>query len=585
MQEVKRRSARSRKPSERYHIIFAASECLPFQKTGGLADVTASLPKELAALGHTVEIFIPLYLKALLYPIDHGTPIAPSLEFPSVKVRLDDYSFRSRIYSTQMPDSPVKVHLVDNETYEYFTARSALSSPYSFNDNFGRFAFFCKVVAATSARRADKPDVIHAHDWPTGLVPTFMSTEFASTGIATVFTIHNMGYTHAVGPTEFYKATRLTDADHPGLYDWKERGILHLDKIDMLKAGIVRAEMVNTVSPSYAEEIQNPTYGGSYAETLRWLAQQGQLKGILNGVDSMWAPQLPAGDFLKHKLECKRQLQEILDLPRDDNAFLVVMTSRLAYQKGYQLLPETFAELRRRKVRLQLIAAVDGDPALREILVSINSPTTPVRHRDYNESLTRQFIYPGADALLMPSVYEPCGLSQIIAQQNGALPIVYATGGLKDTVKDGVSGFSFYRYGPGEFAAVIERAYKLFRDQPAEWDAMRRRVMDLDYSWRKSAEEYVEVYREAIARAKERADAAAQKAPAVSKPVPVAAPQPEPEAPVRAKTGKPAKTTKAPKTSQPRTHRVAKAVKPAKAAKAKARSANRGRKSGDQRLV
>jgi len=495
---------RRKKAKEPLHIIFAASECLPFQKTGGLADVTASLPKELAALGHTVEIFIPLYLKALLYPIDHGTPIRHNTEFSQVRVRLEDYSFRSRIYSTEMPDAPVRVHLVDAETYEYFTSRSAHASPYSFNDNFGRFAFFSKVVAGISAKRSDRPHVIHAHDWPAGLVPTFMSTEFADAEIATVFTIHNMGYSHAVGPAEFSRMTRVTEQQYPSLYDWKERGILHHDKIDMLKAGIVRADMVNTVSPTYAEEIQSATYGGTYAATLKWLAKQGQLKGILNGVDPMWRPSMPVEDFLSHKKEQKRQIQEIFGLPPDPSAFLVVLTSRLAYQKGYQLLPETIAELRRRRVKMQVVAAVDGESNLRDMFTALDSRDIPVRHKAYNESLTRQVIYPGADALLMPSVYEPCGLSQIIAQQNGALPIVHATGGLRDTVKDGETGFCFFRYGPGEFAQVIERAHKTFATEPATWDAMRRRVMDLDYSWHRSAEAYVELYREAISRSRER---------------------------------------------------------------------------------
>ncbi len=486
-------------------MVFAASECLPFVKTGGLADVTASLPKELAMLGHSVEIFIPLYLKALLYPIENGTPIRANTEFSEVRVRLGDYSFRSRIYSTEMPDAPVKVHLVDSETYEYFTSRSAMSSPYSFGDNFGRFAFFSKVVASINAKRKDKPSVIHAHDWPTGLVPTFMSTEHANAGIATVFTIHNMGYTQSVTPTEFYKATRLTDAEHPGLYDWKERGIQHLDKIDMLKAGVVRSDMVSTVSPTYAEEIQSATFGGSYADTLRWLASQGQLRGILNGLDPMWRPSQPVDDFLAYKKTTKRQIQEIFELPQDDDAFLVVMTSRLAHQKGYQLLPEALSELRRRRVKMQLVAAVDGEPMLRDMLAGLDSRELRVRHRPYNEQLTQTVVYPGADALLMPSVYEPCGLSQMIAQQNATIPVVHATGGLRDTVADGVSGFVFNRFGPGELVSAMERAYKLYRDDPVAWDAMRRRVMDIDYSWAKSAGEYVELYREAIRRADARA--------------------------------------------------------------------------------
>lgn len=513
---------RKKKAKDPLHVVFAASECLPFVKTGGLADVTASLPKELSLLGHTVEIFIPLYLKALLYPIENGTPIRSNTEFSEVRVRLGDYSFRSRIYSTEMPDAPVKVHLVDSETYEYFTSRSALSSPYSFGDNFGRFAFFSKVVATINAKRKDKPSVIHAHDWPTGLVPTFMSTEHASAHIPTLFTIHNMGYTQAVTPLEFYKATRLTDAEHPGLYDWKERGIQHLDKIDMLKAGIVRSDMVNTVSPTYAEEIQSSTFGGSYADTLRWLASKGQLKGILNGLDPLWRPSQPVDDFLAYKKTCKRQIQEIFELPQDDDAFLMVMTSRLAHQKGYQLLPEALSELRRRRVKMQLVAAVDGEPALRDMVAGLDSRELRVRHRSYNEQLTQTVVYPGADALLMPSVYEPCGLSQMIAQQNATIPIVHATGGLRDTVTDGVTGFVFQRFGPGELVGAVERAHRMYRDQPEAWDAMRRHVMDLDYSWAKSAEAYVDLYREAIRRSEARVNGRPVEA---APPAPVAKPR------------------------------------------------------------
>lgn len=525
MSTVERGARRRQKAKSPLHIVFAASECLPFVKTGGLADVTASLPKELAELGHKVEIFIPLYLKALLYPIENDTPIRQNKEFSEVRVRLGDYSFRSRIYSTEMPDAPVKVHLVDSETYEYFTSRNAMSSPYSFNDNFGRFAFFSKVVATISARRPDKPDVIHAHDWPAGLVPTFMSTEHSGSGIATVFTIHNMGYTHTVMPPEFYRMTRLTDAEHPGLYDWKERGILHLDKIDMLKAGVVRSDMVSTVSPTYAEEIQSATFGGSYANTLRWLAGQGQLRGILNGLDPMWRPAQPVEDFMAYKKAMKRQIQEIFDLPQDDDVFLIAMTSRLAHQKGYQLLPEALAELRRRRVKMQLVAAVDGEPMLRDMLGGLDRPELRVRHRPYNESLTRLAIYPGSDSLLMPSVYEPCGLGQMIGQQNATLPIVHATGGLRDTVQDGVTGFSFQRFGPNEVAGAVERAYKTYKENPAEWDAMRRRAMDLDYSWAKSAGLYVDLYREAIRRVHQRLGTGSTTPPEPEKPKKTARPR------------------------------------------------------------
>jgi starch synthase len=498
---------RRRRAKDPLRIVFAASECLPFVKTGGLADVTASLPKELAALGHEVDVFIPLYLKALLYPIDAGVPLRPNHALSEIRVRLDDYSFRSRIYSTEMPDAPVRVHLVDSDTYEHFTGRAAHASPYSWGDNFGRFAFFSRVVAGVSAGMSPRPHVIHAHDWPTGLVPAFLSTEHARAGIASVFTIHNMGYTHTVTPQEFWRLTRLTDADHPGLYDWKDRGILHHDKVDMLKAGIVRADLVSTVSPTYAEEIQRPECGGSYATTLAWLARQGRLRGILNGLDPLWSPTLPVDAFLDHKRDQKRQIQEIFGLPPDPEAFLCVMTSRLAHQKGYQLLPEALAQLRRARARVQLVAAVDGEPALRELLVSLDHKDLPVRHRPYNESLTRTVIYPGADVLLMPSVYEPCGLSQMIAQKNGAPPVVHATGGLRDTVVDGETGFVFERFGPGELAQAIERARAVFTEAPAEWAALQRRIMELDYGWARSATAYVELYREAMAHAADRAQA------------------------------------------------------------------------------
>ena len=483
------------------HVVMVASETWPFQKTGGLADVTAGLPKALAAMGHRVEIFIPLYLRALLYPIDHGLPIHPARDFSTVKIRLDDISYRSRIYSTGLPDAPVVVHLVDADTYQYFTSRSAMVSPYGYSDNFDRFAFFSKVVAEVCARRADRPDVVHAHDWPTGFVPMVLSTVHADTPIATVFTIHNLGHTHDLSPEHFYKLTRLEDGRHPGLYSWKDRGILHYGRIDMLKAGIVRADMVNTVSPTYAREILHPTFGGNYAHTLRWINERGQLHGILNGVDAMWRPAKPVDTVLEEKRNAKRELQRVFGLPADDDAFLVTLTSRLALQKGYQLLPATAALLRERGVNFQMVAAVDGDPALRDDLLSCASEQIQVRHRSYNEQLTRTLIYPGADCLLMPSSYEPCGLSQITAQINGTLPVVYATGGLKDTVADGETGFVFQQYTPNGFASAIERAWHLYHQRPGLWEEMQRRVLALDYSWREPAERYVELYRLAMARA------------------------------------------------------------------------------------
>jgi starch synthase len=448
-----------------------------------------------------VEIFIPLYLRALLYPIDHELPIHPARGFPLVKIRLDEHSFRSRIYTTCLPDANVKVHLVDSDTYEYFTSRSALVSPYAFNDNFDRFAYFCKVVSKVCALRPDVPDIVHAHDWPTGFVPMFMSTEYGATRIASVFTIHNLGFSNALSPEKFYKVTRLRDAEHPGLYDWRGRGILHHGQVDMLKAGIVRADMVNTVSPTYAREILDPAYGGDYADTLRYVAERGQLRGILNGVDPMWRPTLPPDDFLPRKAEWKRELQGMFALPEEPGVFLVAMTSRLARQKGYQLLPDAMRRLSSQGVRLQLVASVDGDADLREALLSCASPTVDVRHRPYNEDLTRSFVYPGADALLMPSLYEPCGLSQIIAQLNGTPPVVFATGGLKDTVDDGHTGFVFQDHTGEALARAVERAQGLFYGDPAAWDAMRRRVMELDRSWRRPAEDYVGLYLEAIERA------------------------------------------------------------------------------------
>jgi len=490
------------RPDSKLHIIFAASETLPCQKTGGLADVTASLPKELAALGHRVEVFIPLYLKALLYPIDHGLRIRPAENFPVVKIRLGDYSYRSRIYSTRLPDGDVTFHLVDSDTYQYFTSRSALVSPYSFGDNFSRFAFFSKVVAKTCALRADaKPDIVHAHDWPTGFVPLFLSTVYEYTKIATVFTIHNLGYSNDLLPERFHALTRLKEVDHPGLYGWRERGLVHQGRVDMLKAGIVRADMVNTVSPSYAQEIQEPELGGAYSHTLRWIAERGQLTGILNGLDTMWYPTLPPDRFVQHKQAAKQELQRAFSLPEDPGAFLVVMTSRLAQQKGYQLLPETCGLLRSWGVRLQLVAAVDGEEDLRQQLLSCDSPEIVVRHLPYNEDLTRTLVYPGADCLLMPSLYEPCGLSQIIAQLNGAPPVVHATGGLRDTVEEGRTGFVFQPHRAGEFAAAVERAYRTFRTDPTGWRQLVGRVMALDYSWRHSARLYEDLYRQARRRA------------------------------------------------------------------------------------
>lgn len=488
-------------PDGPLHIIFAASECVPFQKTGELAEVTASLPKELAALGHRVEIFIPLYLKALLFPVNAGIPIQRSEEFRPVKIRLDRFLFRSRIYTTSLPDAPVKVHLVDADTFQYFTSRSALGSPYGFSDNFSRFTFFSKVVATISARRRDRPDVVHAHDWPTGFVPMYLSTLFGWSRLATVFSIHNLGQTQGLPPELFYQVTRLRDVRHPGLYDWKGRGILHNGRMDMLKAGIVRADMVNTVSPSYAQEIQLPEHGGSYAGTLRWIANRGQLAGIVNGVDTMWHPPVAADQLVPHKQRCKQELQRVFSLPADRDTFLMAMTSRLLPHKGYGLIPETMDLLRQRGVRLQFLVVANGESGLAEELRGLDSPEMPVRLWSYNEELTRKLVYPGADVLLKPSLHEPCGLGQLIAQLNGTPPVVHAVGGMQDTVQDGVTGFVFRSFTPTDFADAVLRAYRMYRNERSAWYALLRRTAGLEYSWSHTARRYVELYRQAVERA------------------------------------------------------------------------------------
>jgi len=482
-------------------ILFAAAECHPFEKSSGIADVTSGLPRELAALGHEVEIFIPLYLKALLYPVLHDLPIYRARDFPPVKVRLGPYLYRSRIYSTRLPDSTVKVHLVDADTFQYFTAKSALASHRSLEDTFSRFAFFSKVIATIAARRRERPDVVHAHDWPAGLVPLLLTTQFYWTGIASVFTVHNVRQSEGVSPEVFYRLTRQRESRHPGLYGWAGRGLLHEGRMDLLKAGLVRADVVTTVSPSHAEELQREEYGGSYAPTLRWIAAQGGLRGILNGLDPSWLPARSPAELLADRPTNKAELQRLFDLPVDPTALLAIMTSRLTASKGYPLLPEALGRLRREGYNIQLGIASEGENGLLEHLLDQDSPQLPVRHRPWGDEPWHRLLYSGADLLLMPSHEEPCGLGQLAAQAYGTPPLVHATGGLRDTVGDEETGFVFHRYHAWDFADAIARAHRLFREEPDAWRALQERIMGLDRSWRASAQEYVELYRLAQRRA------------------------------------------------------------------------------------
>jgi starch synthase len=477
-------------PPTSLKILFIAAECAPFYKVGGLADVIGSLPQALRALGHDVRVIIPRYrpIDAKKFNIKH---VARFIDVPAGAQSRTTEVVESNV-------SGVPTYFVWDE--RFFGRDTVYGQP----DEVMAYLFFSRAVIEFLRAGEWKPDVLHAHDWHSGAAVMYLATkgrrEAKLKSIASVLTIHNLFYQGLSGDALFRFAGYSATLPHilgekPGTANWLARGLTY-------------ADAVNTVSPHYARQIRTREFGEGLHDLLN--ARREPVTGILNGLDqNEWNPQtdpLLTANFtttsVKKRAANKRAVQTMLSLKRKPRALLIGMVSRLYDQKGFDILMAAADRLLERDVQLAILGSGDAKyhAALRA-LVEKYPGRVGVDH-NFDEPLARQ-IYGGSDVFLMPSHFEPCGLGQLIAMRYGAVPVVRATGGLVDTVIDASrspqrgTGFAFKPYTAAALLAAIDRAVEVFAD-PDRWSAIQNRGMAADFSWHASAQQYVELYHDAI---------------------------------------------------------------------------------------
>jgi starch synthase len=472
-------------------VAFVASEGVPFSKTGGLADVVGALPRALASLGHQVCLYLPRYRQTKLAD--------PATVVRSITIPFDDkYRFASIVGGVS--HGGVKVYFV--ECPEYFDRDALYGTPAGdYPDNAERFALFSRAVLEAS-KILGVPQVFHCHDWQSALVPVLLRTIYAEDpafrDVATVFTIHNMGY-QGLFPPDILPLLMLP---------WDLFTMSKMEffgQVNFLKGALTYSDFITTVSRKYSQEIQTSEYGFGLEGVLRDRAST--VTGILNGVDyDEWSPQtdkFTAAKFspqdLAAKARCKQDLLAAFGVTKADPKLPVIgIVSRFAAQKGFDLIAQIADRLAREE--LIIIALGAGDKTYEEMFLRLNRqfPHKIAVKVAYDNAIAHK-IEAGADMFLMPSRYEPCGLNQIYSLKYGTVPIVRATGGLDDTIEpwDARSGkgtgFKFTEYNGESLLLTIKQALQAFRDQTS-WQVLMRNGMGKDFSWNASAREYGKIY-------------------------------------------------------------------------------------------
>ncbi|MGA2001262.1 MAG: glycogen synthase GlgA [Terriglobales bacterium] len=472
-------------------IVFAASECVPFAKTGGLADVVGALPPALAAIGHDVTVYLPKYKQTRL--TDAKTVVR------SITVPFDDrYRFCSVVDGGT--HSGVKFYFIDYPPY--FERDALYGTPLGdYRDNAERFALYSRAVLE-ACKVLGVPDVFHCHDWQSALVPILLRTVYAEDpalrDVATVFTIHNIGY----------QGLFLPDTLALLMLPWDLFTIDKLEfygKLNFLKGALVFSDFITTVSKKYSQEIQTAEYGFGLEGVLR--GRTGTVAGILNGVDyNEWSPQNDkfiaahyTPEDLGGKAKCKQDLLADFGVANADPKLPVIgIVSRFAAQKGFDLISQVADRLAREDMIVVALGA--GDKEYEDLFRRLNKqfPQKFAVKVAYDNKIAHK-IEAGADMFLMPSRYEPCGLNQIYSLKFGTVPVVRATGGLDDTIENWDphtrkgTGFKFTEYSGEALLATIRAALHAFRDKES-WQALMRNGMNKDFSWTASAREYVKIY-------------------------------------------------------------------------------------------
>lgn len=482
-------------------IAFASSEIMPFAKTGGLADVAGALPKELALLDHEVKVFMPKYYQINEHEYNH---VYDAL-IGELKISVNGYEHSVHVFHGKLPNSNVDIYFIHYPNY--FHRERIYTEDW---DEDERFILFSKAVIHAIQKLGWSPDIFHVNDWQTALIPLFLKENYAWDRLfhktKSVLTIHNIAYQGRFGLDTYKKA------EIPEHLYVNHGTLVHEGDSNFLKSGILYADAINTVSNTYARELLTPEYGAGMDSYL-WNRHTDYF-GIVNGVDyTVWNPEsdkyLPNNysiNDLSGKLKNKQFLLKKISLQYDSELPLIGLVSRLVKQKGFDIIGEALSELL--SLKAQFVILGSGEPIYENMFqeAANSHPNKLGVFFGYNEELAHQ-IEAGADIFLMPSQYEPCGLNQIYSLKYGTVPVVRKTGGLADTVQDWNeyneygedigNGFSFYEYSSKALIDSIKRAINDFHNKPV-WRKIQYNGMIKDYSWKHSAEEYIELYEKTI---------------------------------------------------------------------------------------
>ncbi len=482
------------------NILFGCSELYPLVKTGGLADVAYNLPRALQQLGHSVRIILPAY-RGLIQMVNAARRVG----------RCTVYGHSVDVLETSLRDSDLVLYLVDCPTL--FDRGGGPYGDYSdtaWPDNAQRFGLFCRVAVDMALDRfmlAWQPDIVHCNDWQTGLVPVLLAVHEQRP--ASVFTVHNLGY-QGLFPLAECESLELPSAIN-GVPIRDFRALEFYGQLSFIKGGVVFADAVNTVSPGYAQEVLTPEFGCGLDGLLRHCGSR--FSGILNGIDTtIWDPSFDQAIAVNYEQKSlagkqlnKRALMREFSLSDNENALLLGVVSRLTDQKGIDLILESLPLLL--ELPINLVVLGSGDSAIEKTLraCATQHPNRISVRFGYDEALAHRIIA-GIDALLIPSRYEPCGLTQLYSQRYGTVPIAHAVGGLRDTIVDTGDGYLspdkntgilFHEFSVTAFVEAVTRAVDLHREW-SRWRQLQLAGMGGDFSWVASAINYVELYHSAI---------------------------------------------------------------------------------------
>jgi starch synthase len=492
-------SNKRRGMTKKLKILFVSPEVVPFAKTGGLADVAGTLPGALAALGHDVRTILPFY-----QVVKKGGYVCKELVSP-LPAPLPWDAGTAKIFALQKPNN-VPIYFLEND--HYFDREYLYGSPQGdYPDNAERFIFFCRVVLEFLKTIDFRPDVIHCHDWQTALIPVYLKTIFRGDPFfghtLSFYTIHNLAYQGIFLP-ETFSLTGLP----PELFSLQ--GLEYWDKINLMKGGIIFSDIISTVSSKYSQEIRTPEYGYGLEGVLQDRSED--LYGIINGVDyDEWHPARDRFIIANYdrkktsrKEKCRKDLIALSGMKINKKMPLLAMISRLADQKGFDLLAQAMDQIM--DLELGFVLLGTGEEKYHDLFQEIGKrfPDRASIRLEFNNALAHK-IEAGADFFLMPSRYEPCGLNQIYSMKYGTIPIVRATGGLDDTVEDfdpvtGCgTGFKFTEYAVEPMVNKIREAISIYKDKKL-WRKIMDNAMAQDFSWENSAKRYQELYLEGLER-------------------------------------------------------------------------------------